>query len=244
MRTITKLVALVLLLCFVSASSITLKNKHIFPGESFDVQFKASGPVDAHDVKFEFVGTTTVISVPRKAYGMHSVDIQFKAPSQPGEYEIKSSEAVLTVIVEEAIIRISGLKVEPEAISPRKIAKVTYTIENVGDVEAYNVKAKLGMVSSQAWFDFDFGEEKLFDLMEPGARVTRVKEVLAREKASGVAQLSVAVEYEFDQEKHEIVRYASLKVKTFPVIEVAAILIAVLVIGKFLIPRKVKWATS
>jgi len=236
--TITKLIAITLLLCFASATTLTLKNKHVFPGETFNVEFKTAGPVDAHDVKLEFAGTTTNVHVPKKAIGMYTTTAQFKAPDLAGEYEIRSNEAVLAVTVENPIVQITNIKVEPESISPRKTAVITYTVENIGEIQAYNVKTKVDLASAQTLFDYDSTQETMFSVMEPGEQTTRTKEITAREKASGIAQVGITVSYEYDQEKHEVIKYASIRVKRIPLLEIAVILLIVLVVAKFVIPKR------
>jgi hypothetical protein len=192
--------AISLMLALAGAATLELNSKHVFEGEDFTVTYTASAPLSQHEVPVEFAGQAKTVTLPTMAVGTFSTAVSFTAP-ETGKYEAVSGDARAEVNVEPALLVLKNVGIVPSSIAPREIAKLSYTIENVGQLRVYNVKSKVTIPGSDR-FSYNGDEQLLFDVWEAGNSVVQTKEIMARESASGEANIQVAVAYEYDGEVH------------------------------------------
>jgi hypothetical protein len=241
MKKSTVLLTSLLLLALAAASTLEIVPKHVYAGESFDVKFSTAGPTNQHTLELKLIDQVNTVYIDRlEAGNPQSNTITFKAPPQPGEYEITSDEGKAKVTVEAPVFKLSGVKMEPAAIQPRESAKLSYTIENIGDTPLYDVK---GLVTAQAGsesdYDFSSGNEELFTSMGRGEKRTVVKEITARESAKGSTTFKIEVAYNVDGEIHYLRADAPLSAGGMPWLELIVILVLVVVVGRVVLAKYV-----
>ncbi len=236
--TITLIISL-LLLAAVAASTVETVQEHVYTDEEFEVEFRTSGPTNQHQVELEFMDQAQVVYVDTLGHGVpFKATVKFKAPPFAGEYEVRSDEGTAAISVEEPRFTLSDIKVEPSIISPRETTKLSYTVENVGDATLYNVKGDISIkLGAESDYEMYSGTEELFTSMGPGEKRTVVKEITARESASGQERIGVDVSYEFDGETHYASGDALLTVGGAPWIELLIILILVVLVGRVVLAR-------
>lgn len=228
-----------LLLCIITitatAASLDIGQKHVFEGEQFTVSYTASAPLSQQTVSIAFADQAKTITLPAMTVGTFSDHVTFEAPAR-GDYEIVAGEARAPVKVEPALVQLTDVFISPQTIAPRETAKLSYTIENVGAVKAYNVKSKLDIVSSER-FVYGGEEQELFSVMSPGEKIVQSKDIKARENAGGSTNIAVTVSYEFDGEAHKLEKIVTLGVSTIDMtMVIVGVVAAILVLG-FLFSR-------
>ncbi len=223
------LLAISLLLAAASAAMITVGQKHVFEGEEFSVSYTANAPLSQHEATISFAGQERKITLPSMAVGSFSADVTFTAP-QAGEYDVSSGEAMAKIVVEPAVIALEDVSLSPSSIKPRETAKLKYTVENVGNVEVYNVKSKLSIPNSDK-FIYNQDEQELFSTMAPGEKIVQEKEIAARENAGSEARVLLAISYEYDGETHKVEKWITLGTSKLDVGPIAMAAIALLVIA-------------
>jgi hypothetical protein len=218
-----------------SAAALDVDQKHVFEGEQFTVKYTASAPLSQQAVSIAFAGQAKTITLPSMTVGTFSDHVTFEAPAR-GDYEVVAGEARAPVTVEPALVQLTDVFISPQAIAPRETAKLAYTIENVGELKAYNVKSRLDIVSSER-FVYSGEEQELFSVMSPGEKIVQSKDIKARENAAGETNIAVTVTYEFDSETHTLQKIVRLGVNTMDITMVIAAVVAVILVVGFLFSR-------
>ena len=213
MRMNTLLIISILMLAVANAAMITVDKKHIFEGEEFAATYTANAPLSQQEVTVAFGKQIKKITLPTMAVGTFSTTISFTAP-QAGDYEIVSGEAKTKVHVEPALLVLEDVSISPASIKPRESAKLSYTIENIGDARVYNVKSKITIPNSDK-FNYNSDEQELFSVMAPGEKLVQTKDIFARENADSEANVQVVVSYEYGGEVHTSEKWVSLNAGSF-----------------------------
>ncbi|MFC2174589.1 hypothetical protein ACFLQ2_01855 [archaeon] len=230
MKASTFLIGSLLLMAVACAASLDVDNRHVFEGEEFTVKYTASAPLSQQEVSIAFADQEKSITLPSMAVGTFSTTIEFTAP-QRGTYEVVSGEARAVVEVEPAMVVLEDVRVEPSSVSPGDSVQLSYTIRNDGDVKAYHVKRKITIASDA--FSYNSEEDELYGEMGPGASLHEVKEIMARESASGDVNIQLTVSYEFDNEVHRREEWVRLGVSAMDLWMVAAVLVVIAAAGLF-----------
>ncbi|MCD6522342.1 MAG: hypothetical protein J7K68_01215 [Candidatus Diapherotrites archaeon] len=218
-------------------AAIQVDQKHIFAGEQFTATFVIDAPLREGEIVFNFVGQEKVVNIPEMEKGTYTTKITFTAPNKPGTYEITSKEASTSVIVEKPMITVTDVKMDPYAINPGETSQLVFSIRNVGDFSVYNVKAKVNIVGSSDRYEFNKEWMPLFEIMEPGAELTRRIDITSKQSASGLERIELTISYEYDGEVHTINKYAEIQVGGFPLVEVIILIIVLIVVGRFVLTR-------
>ena len=201
MKILTIAISSLLLLAMVGAATLEVTSNHVFEGEEFIVKYAANAPLSQQEITVAFVGQTKIISQSAMTVGSFSSEVSFTAP-QTGTYEIVSGNARAEVVVEPALLVLKDISIKPSTIAPRETAKLSYTLENVGDLRVYNVKSRVAIPASDQ-FSYNGDLQELFSEMAAGEKLVQAKEIRARENAAGEANIEVAVTYEYDGELHK-----------------------------------------
>jgi hypothetical protein len=181
------------------------------------------------------------VYIPNLDYGeLFESPIKFTAPTSTGNYEINTDEGKLKINIEEPVLSLTNVKIEPSTIQPRETTKLSYTIENVGEQTLYNVNGEIKIIlGAEDNYEFDSAQEELFTTMGPGEQRTVVKEIAARENAKGQERIGVEINYEFNGEKHYARDDTLLSVGGVPWFDIIIILVLVLAVGRVVLARYV-----
>lgn len=229
------LIGSLLLFSVAGAASLELGAKHVFEEEEFTVYYIANAPISQHEVDISFAGQHKTLILPTMTVGTYRGTVTFTAPSK-GTYEIVSEGARAVVEVEPSLVSLKNVRLAPASISPRETAKLSYTIANEGSLKVYNVKSQIVLMPSAA-FKYNGDKTELFSVFSPGERIDQVKEIVARESASGEAKLIVRVTYEFDNEEHVREEMVQLSVNSYDWMFVIAVLL-IIVVAKLFFSRR------
>ena len=238
MKTLTMIITSLLLLSIASAAVITVDNNHVFEGEEFTVTYTANTPLSQQDMSITVSDQTKIVTLPTMTVGSFSTTVSFVAP-QVGEYEIVSGDTRTVLNVEPALLVLKDVSIKPSSIAPRETARLSYTLENEGDLRVYNVKSRV-IIPTSDQFSYNNDQQELYSIMAPGEKMVQAKEIRARENAAGETNIEIGITYEYDNEIHKRTEWVTLGVTSFDWALGGLVTVLIIIVAGFAFSRTVE----
>lgn len=193
----------------VSAASLDIQQDHVFTSEEFEVKVTQHAPFDG-TLELDFNGETKKIDVENLEQGYFTQTLTLKAPPTAGTYTIKG-DFEKEIEIEENPLQIEQLELEPDTIDPRENTKLKYQITNTGELDVYNVEAKVSAFGGERFLEIA-GSESTQERMAPEESSSKVVNIKAEPSAEGSYTLVLKVSYVFDEETHTVSSSTNLNV--------------------------------
>ncbi|GEM_PF-6665217 len=232
---VMKAMSIISLISFVSLAygfSVSIDKKHVFPGETFHLNFSEVGPC-SYEIEVSLEDQTQDIYVHLSPGEYFQKMIELKAPTKPGDYKIFVGETQLDLIVEEPVIELEKLYLTPDTANPNTYIKLTYGVSNPSQFAVSNVTIGIDIDG----IGYTYEREKLVSqIMMPGNSIEQTEVIKVGPKPTE-ATLHFTLSYIFDGELHSIEKDLDIHTPSFPWIAVAVIVIIIVVTAYYLRKR-------
>ncbi len=233
MRIMTLTVIISLL--FITSSlafSVSMDRKHVFPGETFYLNFTELGPA-SHKVVVSLGNQEKKLYVHLGPDELFQKLIALNAPDKPGDYVVFVGDEQFKLTVEEPVVVFDKAYLNPDTANPDSYITLHYEISNPGNFSAENVTMRLNITDGAYTYEKN---KTLSQVMMPGNSLED-EEVIKVGKSPKEANVYLIISYVFDGESHEITRELVIHTPSFPWIPVTVILVIIGVTAYYLKKR-------